>query len=296
MTDAQPSGPVVEHGRGDLTAEERRQKLSFLREKRDSVDRSSFEARYPVEVPRRLPGRGRHAPGLTLVEMGRLLGLRDGSWYADLERGQVDNAPVDRLFKVAELLDLTPRQYEFLCVYACRPKPGYPAAGLPGGYREVLDLYQGPAYFQDAGWNLLRPKMYNAAAEALFNGIPDDFNFIRWVLLERSVRRPPEGGRRHAWLPDFWQVWAPRALPVVRAAYVARPDNATLARLHADLAADPEIGPIYQGRLPPYPHTDGDLRPFVHGSTGERGMVRINVLTPRGSDDTLMLLNWHPGA
>ncbi len=281
----------MEHG---PTPAERREKLAFLREARDGVDRSVFEERHPVEVPRQFPGRGRRAPGLTLDEMGRLLGLRDGSWYADLERGQVDNAPPERLAKVAEILDLTARQYEFLCVYACRPKPAYRPVPLPDGYREVLDLYQGPAYIQDPGWNLVRPRMYNAAAADLLGGIPDDFNFIRWVLCNEKARQAPRDGAKHAWMPQFWEVWAPRALSVVRAAFVAHPENATLAQLHFELKNDPELGPLYRGRLLPFPHTDGDLRPFVHGTTGELGTVRLNVLAPRGGDATVMLLNFTP--
>ncbi|AEW99020.1 helix-turn-helix domain-containing protein [Streptantibioticus cattleyicolor] len=276
------------------TQEERREKLAFLGQARERVDRSVFEAKYPSEVPRHLPGRGRRAKGLTQLEVGRLLGLRDGTWYAELERGLISNAPEERLLQIAELLGLTARQYEFLRVYACRPRPQYQPVTVPDGYRDVLDLYQGPAYIQDHCWNLMPPRMYNAHAEALLAGIPDDFNFLRWMLLNEKVRKAPENGAVHAWLPQFWEVWAPRALSVARATFVRHPDDPTLAQLDEELAADPDIGPLYRGKLPLYAHTDGDLRPFAHGTTGEVGWVRINVLNPHGSGATLLLLNWKP--
>jgi MmyB-like transcription regulator ligand binding domain len=282
MNPAQPHTPRAEHLRQVLSPKERREKLgSLLANARLRLDRSALEAKYPGRMTPRPRGRGR----VTQYDMDALLGFSEGWFYGPLERGQLPEPQEAVLLKTAELLGLTDQECEYLLMYALPAKPPYRSVELPDGYREVLDNYRGPAYINDVGWNLL-PGMYNEEAERLIGGIPDGFNFMRWLMLDKQVREER--------LVDFWEIWAPHALPVVRATYVAHPHNETLARLDADLRADPEIGPVYTGEVSPFPHTDGDLRPIVHGTTGELGWVRMNVLAVRGAEATLMLLNWTP--
>ncbi len=259
----------------------------LLASARQRADRERFEREHPDAVPAAYRRRA-HGPGLTQWDMDRLLGRPEGSFYGRFERGRIENPPYAVLRRIGELLDLSDNEWEYLNVLlrdGNEPRPLHAAPALPEGYAEMLDLYTGPAYANDVGWQVLAS---NKEADRLFPGgrVPD--NTMRWLLLDEDART--------TYLPDWEDKWVRRALPAVRAAWAAHPDNESLAELNADLLADPVVGPIYRGRLQPFVHSDTDLRPMVHGTTGRRGRIRLHVMEPRGARGavTVMQLVWLP--
>ncbi|MEU1624821.1 XRE family transcriptional regulator [Streptomyces sp. NPDC020096] len=267
---------------------ERRKHLGeLLGNARRRADRAYFEGAHPLQVSPRYRRRV-HGPGLTQWDMDRLLGFAAGSFYGAFERGQIENPPYATLRQIGELLNLTDNEWEYLNSLLRNwhaPRSLHPGPSLPEGYEEMLNLYAGPAYANDVGWRVLAR---NKEADLLFPGSRMPENTMRWLLLDEDARS--------TYLPEWEDKWARRALPAVRAAWAAHPDNETLAELNADLLADPVVGPIYRGRLEPFVHSDTDLRPMVHGTTGERGRVRLHVMEPRGARGgaIVMQLVWIP--
>ena len=121
----------------------------------------------------------RRTPGLRREELAQLAGI-SVSWYTRLEQGKDVQPSAKAVARVAQALQLTAAQREYLLALARRDPLGAqpaPAEPVSGTMRDVLDAQGGnPAYLIDARLNLA----WNQAAISVF-GFAED-------LLQRRRR------------------------------------------------------------------------------------------------------------
>ncbi|CAL9646752.1 MmyB family transcriptional regulator [Streptomyces sp. enrichment culture] len=240
-----------------LSAHDRRSLKKLLQERRASID--------PVTrgFPRRLPGPGRRAAGLSQEQMDELI-LRARGTYNRLENGQLAGPGADLLASVAKVLGLSEQEWAFLWQTTRKENPPYPlhsSAGntLAGMWRKVIEsMTDTIAYINDAEWNLVT---CNEDFRRVFPRGQAPANIMRWLLLDPEARTDV--------LPDWADQWAPAMMPHLRQAVELRPDNAALVRLERDVLADPLAGPLYrEGAAVPVPFTDGSELPLRHAIYG----------------------------
>ncbi|MEU9131067.1 XRE family transcriptional regulator [Kitasatospora sp. NPDC048540] len=230
----------------------------------------------------RREGRGRRAVGLSQYQMDRLLMRAEGT-YGRFERGDLDNPSLEFLRDVGRTLKMSEREWTALWLYGAGHQPPCALAPaktdpLPDVWRGVVDGITHIAYVNDAGWNVVA---HNAAAAAMFPRGQMPANVMRWMALDQEAREFS--------LPDWERTWAPAILSQLRAAHATYPENEDLARLDAEVKADPCAGPIYDGPLDAYIHPDGDERPIVHAQFGP-GRLRMATAQPLGSPGSRLMI------
>ncbi|GAA2770476.1 hypothetical protein XF35_40875 [Streptomyces platensis subsp. clarensis] len=232
-------------------------------------------------------GQGRRARGLSQQQVDELT-ARAPHTYNRLETGRYTNPPVDYLRQVARLFGLNEQEWVSLCRYAGIGDPPGPltaASGLevPGVWQEAVDGITHMAYVTDASWNLLA---HNQCWASLFPGGRIPRNTMRWMLLD------PDGRNT---LLDWHTVWAPLVLPQLRAALAVRPDDETLLQIAKEVAADPDLAPLWEAGGA-HIHPDGDERPILHAEHGP-GHVTMCAAQPMTAPGArLIILIYHPGA
>ncbi|WP_406066191.1 helix-turn-helix domain-containing protein [Streptomyces sp. NBC_01077] len=240
-----------------LSAHDRHSLKKVLQERRASID--------PVTrgFPRRLPGPGRRAVGLSQEQMDELLVRAQGT-YNRFENGQLVNPGADLLSSVAKVLRLSEQEWTFLWQLTRKENPpstlhGSAGTTLAGMWRQVIEGITGTlAYICDAEWNVVT---HNEDFRLLFPREQVPANIARWLLLDSEARTQV--------LTDWTGHWAPAIMPHLRQSVELRPDNAALNRLERDVLDDPVAGPLYRdGAAVPLPFADGSelqLRHAVHG-------------------------------
>lgn len=256
----------------------------LLQERRAAISPES------AGFPRRTSGRGRRAVGLSQEQMDCLLHRAPGT-YNRFENGQLAKVSNEFLTAVAKALRLNEQEWTILWRLARRENPPYAlhedsGMTVPGVWRGVMERINGAmAYVTDAEWNVLA---HNEDYRSLFPRGEPPANTMRWMLLDDEARTEV--------LTDWEGRWAPLVMPQLRHAREMRPDNATLARIEADVLADPVAGPIYrEAATAPIPYPDGSERPIHHAVHGP-GWVTTCVAEPVTSPGSrVMLLVYTPG-
>lgn len=158
---------------------------------------------------------------------------------------------------------------------------------LPEGPSQVLRTQlagiEAPAYLSDIAWNVIA---YNDAFQELLG--PDrPENIMRWMVLDPAARE--------RFLGQWDRYWLEPALRQLRFAHELHPNNASLAKLVADVHDDHLAGPIYAACSSEYTHPDGNTRPFRHAGQEAWGDLTICAAQPVGQPDKLMvILLFHP--
>ncbi|WP_418955235.1 helix-turn-helix domain-containing protein [Streptomyces tritici] len=268
-----------------LAASDRHSLKQLLQERRAAIDPQS------AGLPRRVPGPGRRAAGLSQEQMDELLDRAPGT-YNRFENGKLANPGNALLTDVARVLRLTEQEWAVLWRLARKESPPHAlhrdsGMSVPGVWQRVVDQVTGAmAYINDAEWNVLA---HNEEYRRLFPRSEPPGNTMRWMLLDPEARTEV--------LIDWGTRWAPVVMPQLRHAVKLRPHNAALARLEADVLDDPVAGPLYrEASTAPIPYPDGSERPVRHAVHGP-GWVTTCVAEPVTSPGArVMLLLFTPGA
>lgn len=250
----------------------------LLRERRAAIDPTT------EGFPRRTPGPGRRAAGLSQEQMDELLGRAPGT-YNRFENGQLARPGDDFLTAVARTLRLNEQEWTFLWRLARKVNPPFTlhrdsGMSVPGVWQRVVDEITGAmAYINDVEWNVLAR---NDDFCRLFPRAEPPANTMRWMLLDHEARDDV--------LIDWENRWAPVVMPQLRHAMEMRPDNHALGRLQADVLADPVAGPIYRDTATaPVPYPDGTERPINHAVHGP-GWITTCVAEPVTSPGARVML------
>jgi transcriptional regulator with XRE-family HTH domain len=180
-----------------MPPEEQRQELgAFLRARRAAL--RPEEVGLPQGVNRR------RTPGLRREELAQLAGI-SGSWYTRLEQGKDVQVSAKAAARLAEALQLTAAQREYLLTLARGDPFGVqpaPTETVSATLRDVLDA-QGdhPAYLIDARLNLLA---WNQAAIRVFGfadelaAAPAEERNLLWLIFTDDARTWLVDRERHA--------------------------------------------------------------------------------------------------
>lgn len=146
----------------------------------------------------------RRTPGLRREELAQLAGI-SVSWYTRLEQGKDVQPSAKAVARVAQALQLTAAQREYLLALARRdPLGAQPAPAEPVSVtmRDVLDAQGGnPAYLIDARLNLLA---WNQAAISVFGfaedlaAAPAEERNLLWLIFTDDARTWLVDRERHA--------------------------------------------------------------------------------------------------
>ncbi|MEU4063440.1 helix-turn-helix domain-containing protein [Streptomyces wedmorensis] len=271
-----------------LSASDRGRLKEVLQARRAAID--------PVTVgfPRRVPGPGRRAAGLSQEQMDSLL-IRTPGTYNRFENGQLANPGTDLLTTVARTLRLDEQEWAFLWLITRKENPPHAlhsssGTSIAGGvWQRVIDQISGAiAYVSDAEWNII---VHNEEFRLLFPRGQAPSNVMRWLLLDPEAR---------ADVLLHWETqWASAIMPHLKHSVELRPENPALGRLVHDVLNDPLAGPLWRTyATAPIPHFDGSelpLRHAVHGPgqlttclaepvTAPGARLNLSFYTPRESD------------
>jgi transcriptional regulator with XRE-family HTH domain len=177
--------------------EEQRQELgAFLRVRRAALR--------PEDVGLPQGVNHRRTPGLRREELAQLAGI-SVSWYTRLEQGKDVQPSAKAVARVAQALQLTAAEREYLLALARRdPSVVQPAANEPvsATLRDVLEAQgDNPAYLIDARLNLLA---WNRAAISVFGfaedlaAAPVEERNLLWLIFADNARTWLVDRERHA--------------------------------------------------------------------------------------------------
>ena len=180
-----------------MPPEEQRQELgAFLRARRAALR--------PEDVGLPQGVNPRRTPGLRREELAQLAGI-SVSWYTRLEQGKDVQLSAKAAARVAQALQLTTAQHEYLLALArgdplgVQPPPSEPVSMT---LRDVLDAQgDNPAYLVDARLNLLA---WNRAAIGVFGlaedlaAAPEQERNLLWLIFTDDARMWLVDRERHA--------------------------------------------------------------------------------------------------
>ena len=180
-----------------MPSEEQRQELgAFLRARRAALR--------PEDVGLPQGVNPRRTPGLRREELAQLAGI-SVSWYTRLEQGKDVQLSAKAAARVAQALQLTTAQHEYLLALArgdplgVQPPPSEPVSMT---LRDVLDAQgDNPAYLVDARLNLLA---WNRAAIGVFGlaedlaAAPEQERNLLWLIFTDDARMWLVDRERHA--------------------------------------------------------------------------------------------------
>lgn len=180
-----------------MPPEEQRQELgAFLRARRAALR--------PEDVGLPQGVNPRRTPGLRREELAQLAGI-SVSWYTRLEQGKDVQLSAKAAARVAQALQLTTAQHEYLLALArgdplgVQPPPSEPVSTT---LRDVLDAQgDNPAYLVDARLNLLA---WNRAAIGVFGlaedlaAAPEQERNLLWLIFTDDARTWLVDRERHA--------------------------------------------------------------------------------------------------
>lgn len=180
-----------------MPPEEQRQELgAFLRARRAALR--------PEDVGLPQGVNPRRTPGLRREELAQLAGI-SVSWYTRLEQGKDVQLSAKAAARVAQALQLTTAQHEYLLALArgdplgVQPPPSEPVSMT---LRDVLDAQgDNPAYLVDARLNLLA---WNRAAISVFGfaedlaAAPEQERNLLWLIFTDDARMWLVDRERHA--------------------------------------------------------------------------------------------------
>ena len=180
-----------------MPPEEQRQELgAFLRARRAALR--------PEDVGLPQGVNPRRTPGLRREELAQLAGI-SVSWYTRLEQGKDVQLSAKAAARVAQALQLTTAQHEYLLALArgdplgVQPPPSEPVSTT---LRDVLDAQgDNPAYLVDARLNLLA---WNRAAIGVFGlaedlaAAPEQERNLLWLIFTDDARMWLVDRERHA--------------------------------------------------------------------------------------------------
>ena len=180
-----------------MPPEEQRQELgAFLRARRAALR--------PEDVGLPQGVNPRRTPGLRREELAQLAGI-SVSWYTRLEQGKDVQLSAKAAARVAQALQLTTAQHEYLLALArgdplgVQPPPSEPVSMT---LRDVLDAQgDNPAYLIDARLNLLA---WNRAAISVFGfaedlaAAPEQERNLLWLIFTDDARMWLVDRERHA--------------------------------------------------------------------------------------------------
>jgi transcriptional regulator with XRE-family HTH domain len=180
-----------------MPPEEQRQELgAFLRVRRAALR--------PEDVGLPQGVNHRRTPGLRREELAQLAGI-SVSWYTRLEQGKDVQPSAKAVARVAQALQLTAAEREYLLALARRdPSVVQPAANEPvsATLRDVLEAQgDNPAYLIDARLNLLA---WNRAAISVFGfaedlaAAPVEERNLLWLIFADNARSWLVDRERHA--------------------------------------------------------------------------------------------------
>ena len=180
-----------------MPPEEQRQELgAFLRVRRAALR--------PEDVGLPQGVNHRRTPGLRREELAQLAGI-SVSWYTRLEQGKDVQPSSKAVARVAQALQLTAAEREYLLALARRdPSVVQPAANEPvsATLRDVLEAQgDNPAYLIDARLNLLA---WNRAAISVFGfaedlaAAPVEERNLLWLIFADNARTWLVDRERHA--------------------------------------------------------------------------------------------------
>jgi transcriptional regulator with XRE-family HTH domain len=180
-----------------MPPEEQRQELgAFLRARRGALQ--------PEDVGLAQGVSHRRTPGLRREELAQLAGI-SVSWYTRLEQGRDVQLSAKAVARLAEALQLTAAEREYLLTLAREDPLGLQAAPtetVSATLRDILDA-QGdhPAYLIDARLNLLA---WNQAAIGVFGfaedlaAAPAEERNLLWLIFTDDARTRLVDWERHA--------------------------------------------------------------------------------------------------
>ena len=180
-----------------MPPEEQRQELgAFLRARRAALR--------PEDVGLPQGVNPRRTPGLRREELAQLAGI-SVSWYTRLEQGKDVQLSAKAAARIAQALQLTTAQHEYLLALArgdplgVQPPPSEPVSMT---LRDVLDAQgDNPAYLVDARLNLLA---WNRAAISVFGfaedlaAAPEQERNLLWLIFTDDARMWLVDRERHA--------------------------------------------------------------------------------------------------
>ena len=180
-----------------MPPEEQRQELgAFLRARRAALR--------PEDVGLPQGVNPRRTPGLRREELAQLAGI-SVSWYTRLEQGKDVQLSAKAAARIAQALQLTTAQHEYLLALArgdplgVQPPPSEPVSTT---LRDVLDAQgDNPAYLVDARLNLLA---WNRAAIGVFGlaedlaAAPEQERNLLWLIFTDDARMWLVDRERHA--------------------------------------------------------------------------------------------------
>jgi transcriptional regulator with XRE-family HTH domain len=180
-----------------MPRQEQRQELgAFLRARRAAL--GPEDVGLPQGVSRR------RTPGLRREELAQLAGI-SMSWYTRLEQGKDVQLSTKAVTRLAEALQLTAAQREYLLALARGDPFGVqsaPTTTVSGTLREVLDAQgDNPAYLIDARLNLLA---WNQPAVRVFGfgeelaAAPAEERNLLWLIFTENARTWLVDWERHA--------------------------------------------------------------------------------------------------
>ncbi|WP_051716754.1 helix-turn-helix domain-containing protein [Streptomyces sp. NRRL F-5727] len=253
-----PCGPTDEVGpQVRLSPDDRRSLKRVLQERRAAIDPTSRG------FPRRSPGPGRRAAGLSQEQMDDLL-LRSRGTYNRFENGRLPRPSGDFLAAVAKILGLSEQEWTFLWRLTRKENPprtlhsgsGMSVAGM---WQQIVDRIDGAvAYVSDAEYTVIA---HNAEFRRLFPPGRAPLNVMRYLLLDVRARTET--------LTDWETRWAPAMVPHFKQSVEARPDSLLLASLERAVLADPLVGPLYRASASvPVAYADGSELPIHHAVHG----------------------------
>ncbi len=240
-----------------LSASDRGRLKKILQARRAAID--------PVTMgfPKRMPGPGRRAAGLSQEQMDVLLTRTPGT-YNRFENGQLANPGADLLTTVARTLLLDEQEWAFLWLITRKENPPHAlhsssGMSITGAWQRIIDHICGAlAYVSDAEWNVIA---HNEDFRRLFPGGRAPANIMRWMLLDLEARTDV--------LMHWETYWVPAMMPPLKQSVDLRPENQALGRLVYDVLDDPVTGPLYREHAPaPVPYFDGSELPIRHAIHG----------------------------
>jgi transcriptional regulator with XRE-family HTH domain len=180
-----------------MPSEEQRQELgAFLRARRGALQ--------PGDVGLAQGVSHRRTPGLRREELAQLAGI-SVSWYTRLEQGRDVQLSAKALARLAEALQLTAAEREYLLTLAREDPLGLQAAPtetVSATLRDILDAQgDNPAYLIDARLNLLA---WNQAAIGVFgfaedlDAAPAEERNLLWLIFTDDARTRLVDWERHA--------------------------------------------------------------------------------------------------
>jgi transcriptional regulator with XRE-family HTH domain len=212
------------------TSMQRTELKAFLRARRAAL---TPEAAGLPRGPRRL------TPGLRREEVATLAQV-GVTWYTWLEQGRAINVSAAALTRIARALSLSPTDEAYLFALMGLTRTDVPEHhfNLPPVMREVLDLYQAPAFVLDTVFNVLA---WNRMAECLY-----DFGEFSGPFADNHLWNVFMNPARRRLYPDF-ENGALNLLGMFRMNQAAHPEDPRFHRLiEALTAASTEFVELWQ--------------------------------------------------